>query len=124
MSSWFVWLNRSKESVVLDLKAGHGRRMLDMLIGRADVFVCNLAPAAIRRLGLEAVSLAERHPRLVACQLSGYGDVGPYADRKAYDLLVQAEAGIPALTRSPGAPAQAGLSIPHNARGLYPHHGH
>src|SRR5260370_4964067 len=124
MSSWFVWLNRSKESVVLDLKADHGRRMLDMLIGRADVFVCNLAPAAIRRLGLEAVSLAERHPRLVACQLSGYGDVGPYADRKAYDLLVQAEAGILAATRSPEAPAKAGISIPDIARGMAAYTGH
>src|SRR5260370_35288837 len=103
MSSWFVWLNRSKESVVLDLKAGHGRRMLDMLIGRADVFVCNLAPAAIRRLGLEAVSLAERHPRLVAGPLRGYGDVGPHAGPKAYDLLVQAEAGCPPRARPPAA---------------------
>jgi itaconate CoA-transferase len=123
MSSWFVWLNRSKESVVLDLKADHGRRMLDMLIGRADVFVCNLAPAAIRRLGLEAVSLAERHPRLVACQLSGYGDVGPYADRKAYDLLVQAEAGVLAVTGSPEAPAKAGISIADIAGGMYAYSG-
>ena len=91
LSSWFVWLNRSKESVVLDLKTTGGRRALDVLIGRADVFVCNLSPAAITRLGLDAGQLSARHPRLVACQLSGYGDHGPYADRKAYDLLVQAE---------------------------------
>ena len=123
MSSWFVWLNRSKESVVLDLKAEHGRRALDMLIGRADVFVCNLAPAAIRRLGLEASQLTARHPRLVACQLSGYGDAGPYADRKAYDLLVQAEAGVLAVTGSPDAPAKAGISIADIAGGMYAYSG-
>jgi len=77
MSSWFVWLNRSKESVVLDLKTPGGREALAALIGRADVFVCNLSPAAITRLGLDADALAARHPRLVACQLSGYGDDGP-----------------------------------------------
>jgi itaconate CoA-transferase len=81
-SSWFVWLNRSKESVVLDLKTAPGRQALDALIARADVFVCNLAPGAIRRLGLEPGRLAGRHPRLVACQLSGYGEDGPYAERK------------------------------------------
>jgi itaconate CoA-transferase len=92
-SSWFVWLNRSKESVILDLKTGPGRGALGALVARADVFVCNLAPAAIRRLGLEPDQLVSQHPRLVACQLSGYGETGPYAGRKAYDLLVQAEAG-------------------------------
>jgi itaconate CoA-transferase len=123
MSSWFVWLNRSKESVVLDLKTGHGRRALDTLIGRADVFVCNLAPAAIGRLGLDADELAARHPRLVACQLSGYGDDGPYADRKAYDLLVQAEAGMLAVTGSPAEPAKAGISIADIAGGMYAYSG-
>jgi crotonobetainyl-CoA:carnitine CoA-transferase CaiB-like acyl-CoA transferase/hydroxyacyl-ACP dehydratase HTD2-like protein with hotdog domain len=123
MSSWFVWLNRSKESVVLDLKSGHGRRALDTLIGRADVFVCNLAPAAIRRLGLEAAQLTARHPRLVACQLSGYGDTGPYADRKAYDLLVQAEAGVLAVTGTPEAPAKAGISVADIAGGMYAYSG-
>src|SRR3984893_3066295 len=123
MSSWFVWLNRAKESVVLDLKADDGRRALDSLIGRADVFICNLAPAAIRRLGLEAGQLRERHPRLVACQLSAYGDTGPYADRKAYDLLVQAEAGVLAVTGSPEAPAKAGISIADIAGGMYAYSG-
>jgi len=123
MSSWFVWLNRSKESVVLDLKTGHGRHALDALIGRADVFVCNLAPAAIARLGLDAGQLAARHPRLVACQLSGYGDDGPYADRKAYDLLVQAEAGVLAVTGSPAEPAKAGISIADIAGGMYAYSG-
>ncbi len=119
MSSWFVWLNRSKESVVLDLKTGPGREALDALIGRADAFVCNLAPGAIRRLGLEAADLAARHPRLVACQLSGYGDTGPYAGRKAYDLLVQAEAGVLAVTGSPDEPAKAGISVADIACGMY-----
>jgi itaconate CoA-transferase len=123
MSSWFVWLNRAKESVVLDLKQAGGRRALDALIGRADVFVCNLAPAAIGRLGLDAGTLTQRHPRLVACQLSGYGDTGPYAGRKAYDLLVQAEAGVLAVTGSPGAPAKAGISIADIAGGMYAYSG-
>jgi itaconate CoA-transferase len=123
MSSWFVWLNRSKESVVLDLKADPGRRALDALIGRADVFVCNLAPAAIRKLGLDAGQLTARYPRLVACQLNGYGDTGPYADRKAYDLLVQAEAGVLAVTGSPEAPAKAGISIADIAGGMYAYSG-
>ena len=87
------------------------------------VFVCNLAPAAIRRLGLEAAQLTARHPRLVACQLSGYGETGPYADRKAYDLLVQAEAGILAVTGSPEAPAKAGISIADIAGGMYAYSG-
>jgi itaconate CoA-transferase len=119
MSSWFVWLNRSKESVVLDLKTGPGRQALDALTGRADAFVCNLAPGAVRRLGLDPGGLAARHPRLVACQLSGYGDAGPYADRKAYDLLVQAEAGVLAITGSPDAPAKAGISVADIACGMY-----
>ena len=123
MSSWFVWLNRSKESVVLDLKTTGGRRALDALIEAADVFVCNLAPAAIARLGLDAGQLAGRHPRLVACQLSGYGDDGPYADRKAYDLLVQAEAGVLAVTGSPGEAAKAGISVADIAGGMYAYSG-
>ena len=123
MSSWFVWLNRSKESVVLDLKTDPGRQALDALIARADVFVCNLAPSAVRRLGLEPGHLAGRHPRLVACQLSGYGEDGPYADRKAYDLLVQAEAGVLAVTGSPEAPAKAGISVADIAGGLYAYSG-
>lgn len=123
MSSWFVWLNRSKESVVLDLKTGQGRQALDALIARADVFVCNLAPAAIRRLGLEADALAGRHSRLVACQLSGYGEGGPYAGRKAYDLLVQAEAGVLAVTGSEDSPAKAGISVADIAGGMYAYSG-
>jgi formyl-CoA transferase len=122
-SSWFVWLNRSKESVVLDLKTGPGRQAFDALIARADVFVCNLAPAAIQRLGLEPDRLVTSHPRLVACQLSGYGEDGPYAGRKAYDLLVQAEAGVLAVTGSRDAPAKAGISVADIAGGMYAYSG-
>jgi itaconate CoA-transferase len=123
MSSWFVWLNRSKESVVLDLKTPAGRQALDALIARADVFVCNLAPATVRRLGLEPGHLASQHPRLVACQLSGYGDQGPLSERKAYDLLVQAEAGVLAVTGSADAPAKTGISVADIAGGMYAYSG-
>ena len=87
------------------------------------MFVCNLSPAAITRLGLDADALAARHPRLVACQLSGYGDDGPYADRKAYDLLVQAEAGVLAVTGSPAEPAKVGISVADIAGGMYAYSG-
>ena len=123
MSSWFVWLNRGKQSVVLDLKTGPGRAALDALLARADVFICNLAPDAIERLGLAAAGLVARHPRLIACQLSGYGDDGPYAGRKAYDLLVQAEAGVLAVTGTPEAPAKAGISVADIAGGMYAYSG-
>jgi itaconate CoA-transferase len=123
MSSWFVWLNRAKQSVVLDLKTGPGQQALGALISRADVFVCNLGPGAVRRLGLEPGRLAGRHPRLVACQLSGYGSTGPYAERKAYDLLIQAEAGVVAVTGTPDAPAKAGISVADIAGGMYAYSG-
>ena len=122
-SSWFVWLNRSKQSVVLDLKTSPGRQALDAILARADVFICNLAPAAVRRLGLEPDRLVASHPRLVACQLSGYGEEGPYAGRKAYDLLVQAEAGVLAVTGSQDAPAKAGVSVADIAGGMYAYSG-
>jgi itaconate CoA-transferase len=123
LSSWFVWLNRSKESVVLDLKTPAGRQALDALIARADVFVCNLAPATVRRLGLEPGRLAGHHPRLVACQITGYGDQGPLSQRKAYDLLVQAEAGVLAVTGSADAPAKTGISVADIAGGMYAYSG-
>jgi itaconate CoA-transferase len=123
MSSWFVWLNRSKESVMLDLKTVPGRQALDALIGRADVFVCNLHPAAVRRLDLEPARLVSLYPQLIACHVSGYGDVGPYAERKAYDLLIQAEAGVLAVTGSADAPAKAGISIADIAGGMYTYSG-
>ena len=123
LSSWFVWLNRGKQSVILDLKTGPGRAALDAMLARADVFICNLAPDAIERLGLAAAGLVARHPRLIACQLSGYGDDGPYAGRKAYDLLVQAEAGVLSVTGTPEAPAKAGISVADIAGGMYAYSG-
>jgi formyl-CoA transferase len=119
MSSWFVWLNRGKQSVTLDVKSEPGQAALAALIARADVFVCNLAPTAVERLGLRAADLAARHARLVACQLTGYGEDGPYAARKAYDLLVQAEAGVLAVTGTPQEPAKAGISVADIAGGMY-----
>ena len=93
-SSWFAWLNRGKQSVALDVKSEPGRRTLHRLLGHADVFLHNLAPGAADRLGCSAGELRARHPRLVTCAVSGYGPEGPYRDRKAYDLLIQAEAGL------------------------------
>jgi itaconate CoA-transferase len=123
MSSWFVWLNRGKQSVVLDLKTAAGRQALGALLARADVFVCNLSPAAVERLGLTAAELAARYPRLVACQVSGYGQDGPYAHRKAYDLLIQAETGVLSVTGSAGEPAKAGISVADIAGGMYAYSG-
>ncbi|MFI7011867.1 CaiB/BaiF CoA transferase family protein [Streptomyces sp. NPDC050145] len=118
-SSHFVWLNRSKESVTLDVKTPEGREALERLLARADVFVQNLAPGAAARLGLSAAALAERHPSLVVCDISGYGSDGPWADRKAYDLLVQCETGVVSVTGSPEEPAKVGIAIADIAAGMY-----
>jgi formyl-CoA transferase len=122
-SSYFVWLNRSKESVALDLKAPAGRRVLHDLLARADVFVQNLAPGASRRLGLHADQLAEPYPRLIVCAVSGFGTTGPWVDRKAYDLLVQSETGLVSLTGSPEHVAKVGISIADIAAGMYAYSG-
>jgi len=122
-SAYFVWLNRSKESLTLDVKAPAGRAVLADLLAGADVFVQNLAPGAARRPGLAAEDLAAGHPRLVVCDISGYGNDGPWADRKAYDLLVQAEAGVVSLTGTPDAPARVGISIADIAAGMYAYSG-
>ena len=119
LSSHFVWLNRGKESVQLDLKADAGRAALEALVARADVVVQNLAPSAARRLGVTAAQLVARHPRLVACDVSGYGADGPYAERKAYDLLIQCEAGLVSVTGTPDEPVKAGISIADIAAGMY-----
>src|SRR5712675_431299 len=92
-ASYFVWLNRGKESLELDVKSADGAEVMAALLARADVFVQNLAPGAAARLGLGAAELLARHPRLICCSVSGYGPDGPYAGKKAYDLLVQCEAG-------------------------------
>ncbi len=119
LASHFVWLNRSKESLTLDLKRPEAREVLASLLPRVDVFVQNLAPGAADRLGLGVSRLRERHPRLIACSLSGYGSTGPYADRKAYDLLVQSEVGLVSITGTEETPSKVGLSIADIAGGMY-----
>jgi itaconate CoA-transferase len=122
-ASYFVWLNRGKESIELDVKDDADRRVLAALLDRADVFVQNLAPGAAARLGLAADDLRAAHPRLITCSVSGYGDGGPYTDKKAYDLLVQCEAGLLSVTGSPDEPAKAGISVADIAAGMYAYSG-
>ncbi len=119
LSSHFVWTNRSKESLALDVKHPQAKAILAKLLERADVFVQNLAPGAVERLGLGAAVLRARHPRLVWCGISGYGPAGPYADKRAYDLLVQCEAGLLSVTGTPEAPAKAGIPVADIAAGMY-----
>lgn len=119
MSSHFVWLNRGKESLVLDLKAPAGRNVVDRLLARADVFVANLAPGAAERLGLGADALLARFSRLVCCSISGYGTSGPYRDAKAYDALIQSEAGLVSVTGTPEHPAKTGIPTADIAAGMY-----
>src|SRR5260370_24066654 len=97
-SSHFVWVNRSKESLTLDVKQSAAKEVMHRLLAKADVFIQNLAPGACDRLDLGTVELRERYPRLIICNMSGYGSTGPYRDRRAYDMLVQSEAGLVALT--------------------------
>jgi itaconate CoA-transferase len=118
-SSYFVWLNRGKESIELDVKSERGRDVLAALLARADVFVQNLAPGAAARLGLAADELRARHQRLICCSVSGYGADGPHAQKKAYDLLVQCEAGLLSVTGTAQAPAKAGISVADIAAGMY-----
>jgi itaconate CoA-transferase len=123
LSSYFVWLNRTKESLTLDLKRSDTRDVLARLIGRADVFVQNLAPGAAERLGVSADDLRTRHPRLIVCNVSGYGSAGPYATRKAYDLLVQSEVGLLSVTGTEASPARVGISVADIAAGMYAYSG-
>src|SRR6185436_19816874 len=120
---YFVWLNRSKESLTLDLKRPEARGILDRLLERADVFVQNLAPGAVDRLGIGATELGERYPRLIRCTVSGYGASGPYGARKAYDMLVQSEVGLISITGTPDAPSKAGISVADIAAGMYAYSG-
>ncbi len=119
MSSHFVWLNRSKESVTLDLKNEEGKRILEKLIDRADVFLSNLGPGALERLGLGARFLRGLYPHLITCEISGYGPSGPCRDKKAYDLLIQAESGLVSITGTEAAPARVGISVADIAAGMY-----
>jgi itaconate CoA-transferase len=118
-SSHFIWVNRSKESLSLDVKQPAAKEILARLMERADVFVQNLAPGAAERLGLGAETLRKRHPRLIWCGISGYGPSGPYAAKKAYDLLVQCEAGLLSVTGTEQAPAKAGIPVADIAAGMY-----
>lgn len=117
MCSHFVWTNRSKESLALDLKYPKDLAALKQLLAKADVMVQNLAPGATERMGLGYETLKKEHPGLIVCDISGYGSTGPYRNKKAYDLLIQAEAGILSITGSPGQPAKAGISIADIAAG-------
>ncbi len=110
-SSYFVWLNRGKESLVLDLKNGEDISRLEQLVAAADVFIQGLAPGAAARLGFGADALRARYPRLITCDISGFGEDGPYSGHKAYDLLIQAETGLASITGSPEAPGRVGISI-------------
>ncbi len=119
LSAHFVWLNRGKRSIVLDLKQPADRHAFDVLLDRADVFVHNQGPRAAERLGCTYADLQPRNPRLIWCGISGYGPDGPHRDRKAYDLLLQGEAGVMALTGTPDEPAKAGISVADIASGVY-----
>jgi formyl-CoA transferase len=121
--SYFVWLNRGKESLTLDLKHAEGQRILRRLLDGADVLVQNLGPGATARMGLDATSLAASHPRLIVCDITGYGDTGPWRDRKAYDLLAQAEAGLLSVTGSGDQSARTGVSIADISAGMYAYSG-
>jgi itaconate CoA-transferase len=119
LSSHFVWLNRSKESVTLDLKQEVARDVLQQLLARADVFVQNLAPGAAERLGVGSAALRARYPTLIICNISGYGTSGPYASKKAYDLLVQGEVGLVSLTGPEDTPSRVGVSLADISAGMY-----
>lgn len=119
LSSHFVWVNRSKESLALDVKHPEAKAILAKLVAGADVFLQNLAPGAVERLGLGAAELRAKHPRLVWCGISGYGPAGPYAEKRAYDLLVQCETGLLSVTGTPESPSKAGIPVADIAAGMY-----
>jgi crotonobetainyl-CoA:carnitine CoA-transferase CaiB-like acyl-CoA transferase len=123
VSSHFVWANRSKESLTLDLKHREAREILSRLLEATDVFVQNLAPGAAARLGFGTETLREKHPRLIVCDVSGYGASGPYRDKKAYDLLVQCEAGVVSVTGTPETPSKVGIPVADIAAGMYAYSG-
>ncbi|MBI4968940.1 MAG: CoA transferase [Rhodospirillales bacterium] len=120
-STHFIWLNRGKESLVLDIKAPEDAALLARLIDRADVFIQNLAPGAAARAGFGSADLLARHPRLIACDISGYGASGPSRDMKAYDLLIQCETGLASITGRPEGPGRVGVSVVDIAAGMYAH---
>ena len=117
--SYFVWLNRGKDSVVVDLATKEGRANLETLIAGADVLLQNLKPGAMDKLGFTLERLRKDYPKLICCTITGYGDDGPYAHRKAYDMLIQAESGIMSLTGTPSTPGRVGVSISDVSTGIY-----
>ncbi len=119
LASHFVWVNRSKESLTLDVKNPRANEILHKLLERSDVFVQNLAPGAAARMGLDYETLKEKYPRLIVCDVSGYGADGPYKNKKAYDLLIQSEAGFLSVTGTPETPSKSGASISDIAAGMY-----
>ena len=120
-SSYFVWLNRGKESITLDLKTTDDQRVLAAMLAKADVMIQNLAPGALDRLGFASAKLRDENPQLITCDISGYGEDGPYREMKAYDLLVQAETGLASITGSADGPARVGVSVCDIAAGMYAH---
>jgi itaconate CoA-transferase len=118
-STWFAWLNRRKRSLTLDMKHPDGREVAEKLVARSDVVVQNFAPGAFDRLDLGVTRLHERYPSLIACSITGYGEDGPYRDRRAYDLLLQAETGVVSVSGTPEAPAKTGVSVADIAGGMY-----
>ena len=119
LASYFVWINRSKESITLDVKKPGALKVLQQLVGKADVLVQNLGPGAAARLGMSADALRPAHPGLIVCDISGYGKDGPYRDKKAYDILIQAEAGLLSVTGTEQEPSRAGISAADISAGMY-----
>ncbi len=120
-ASYFVWLNRGKESLVLDIKDPADKALLERIVAKADVFIQNLAPGAAARAGFGSADLRRKHPRLITCDISGYGDDNPYRDMRAYDMLVQAESGLAAVTGGADEPARVGVSVCDVGAGMYAH---
>ena len=117
-SAYFVWLNRGKESVVLDLTKDGDKALMERMLAKADVFIQNLKPGAVAKLGFAIERLRRDYPRLICCSVSGFGESGPYAARKSYDLLVQAESGLASVTGGPEAPARVGVSVTDVSAGM------
>ena len=120
-SAYFVWLNRGKQSLTLDIKQPGDAALLQRIVGKADVFVQNLAPGAAERAGFGAAALRADNPRLIVCDITGYGDNGPYAEMKAYDFLIQCETGLASITGGPDAPGRVGVSVADIGCGMYAH---
>ena len=122
-SSFFVWANRGKQSLAADIKTAEGQHIVGKILENADILIQNLAPGAMQRMGMDFDSLHEKYPRLIVCDISGYGEGGPLSDKKAYDLLIQAAAGLISVTGTLDQPARVGISIADIAAGMYAYSG-